>query len=83
VIFKLQRCQNVKAMPAVSITCIREILPKFVGRKLLQILIAIPEFDINRNIWPIFVPNPPKNLIAVGLLHVADMVRQRSGANAP
>ena len=72
-----------KAMPAVSITCIGEILPKFVGRERHHMLIAIPKFDINWNIWPMFVPNPPINLIAIGLLDVADMVRQRSGPNAP
>src|SRR5207237_10804239 len=31
----------------------------------------------------IFVPNPTTNLLAVGLFDVADMVRERSGANAP
>ncbi len=57
-IFELRRCQNVKAMPAVSITCIGEILPKFVGRERHHMLIAIPKFDINWNIRSMFVPQP-------------------------
>lgn len=62
-------------MLAISITCIREILPKFVGGELHQILLAIPKFDINWDVWLIFIPNPPTNLVAISLLDVADMMR--------
>ena len=72
-----------KAMLAVSITCVHQILPEFVGGEFHQILIAIPKFDINWDIWPMSVPNPPIHLMAISLLDVAHMVRERGGANTP
>src|SRR5262249_25613862 len=81
-VFELHRRLNVKAVPAVSITCVYEVLAKFVGGKLHQVPIAIPKFDIDCDVRLIFVPNPPSNLLAINLLDVANMVRQRSSTNA-
>jgi hypothetical protein len=79
---ELRRNRNLKNVPAISVTRIHKILPKLVGGKLHQIFIAIPKFDINRDIGLVFIPNPPLNLIAIGLLDVAYMVRKRGGSNA-
>jgi len=54
-----------------------------VGGELHQILIAIQKFDINWDVWSVFVPNPPINLIAVRSLDVAAMMRERCGSNPP
>ena len=83
VVFELRRRRNSKAMPAISITGIHKILPKLIGGNLYQVPVAIPNFDIHCDIRLIFVPNPTTNLLAVRLFDVADMVRKRSGTDAP
>ena len=69
-------------MPAVSVTCVNQILSELIGRERHHILFAIPKIDIHLGIWFVLVPDQARNCIAVGLLDFADMVRQRRGANA-
>ena len=73
---------DAKAVLALSVARIREILPELISRDCHQILIAIPKINIDFRVRLVLVPNPAIDFIAVGPLNFADMMRQWRSANA-
>ena len=81
-VLEKRRRLDAKGVLAVSVACVREILSELIRRERHQILFAIPKIDTDLGIWLVFVPNPARNLVAIGLLDSDRMMRQWHGANA-
>jgi len=62
-------------VPAVSVTGIHEILSELIRRERHDILVTIPEFNMDVGIHIVFVPNPARNRCAVRVIDLAGKMR--------
>jgi hypothetical protein len=79
---ELWRSRNLKSVPAVSVTGIREILPELIRRECHDIRVKLQKLNMDLSVHIVIVPNPARNRRAVCMIDFAGKMRQRCSPNA-